>query len=97
MRAVKALPIDPAPVVEHEVDRMEFRLRYGARFARSSTLEQGFKWGVARQLFDSTVDDVVRRGEPFAVLRGLCEVVTSRSVSSISEKTEAVSARGKAE
>jgi DNA-binding SARP family transcriptional activator len=48
-----------------------------ARSARSSTLEQGFEWGVARQLFDSAVDDVVRRGEPFAVLRGLYEVVTS--------------------
>lgn len=46
------------------------------RCARSSILEQGFEWGVARQLFDSAVDDVVRRGEPFAVLRGLWEVVT---------------------
>ena len=46
------------------------------RSARSSHLEQGFAWGVARQLFDAAVDDVVRHEERFAVLRGLCEVVT---------------------
>ncbi len=46
------------------------------RSARSSTLEQGFAWGVARQLFDSAVDDVVRGDEPFVVLRGLFELVT---------------------
>jgi geranylgeranyl reductase family protein len=34
LRAVRNLPVDPGPVVEHEVDRMEFRLRYGASFRR---------------------------------------------------------------
>jgi geranylgeranyl reductase family protein len=34
LRAVKELPVDPAPVVEHVVDRMEFRLRYARRFER---------------------------------------------------------------
>ena len=29
MRAVRELPVDPQPVVEHVVDRMAFRLRYG--------------------------------------------------------------------
>jgi len=33
-RAVRQLPVSPDPVVEHVVDRMGFRLRYGARFER---------------------------------------------------------------
>jgi len=33
-RAVRALPCDVGPVVEHVVDRFELRLRYGARFER---------------------------------------------------------------
>jgi len=33
-RAVKQLPVSPDPVVEHVVDRMGFRLRYGTRFER---------------------------------------------------------------
>lgn len=54
------------------------RLAAGAdvpvRSARSSALEQGFDFVVVRQLFDTAVDDVVRRDERFAVLRGLYEV-----------------------
>ena len=34
LRAVRQLPVDPAPVVEHEVDRMEFRLGWQSRFER---------------------------------------------------------------
>src|SRR5205823_3868743 len=34
LRAVRQLPVDPAPVVEHEVDRMEFRLGGRGRFER---------------------------------------------------------------
>jgi geranylgeranyl reductase family protein len=34
MRAVRELPVDPQPVVEHVVDRMAFRLRYGRSFER---------------------------------------------------------------
>ncbi len=34
LRAVRQLPVDPAPVVEHEVDRMEFRLGWRSRFER---------------------------------------------------------------
>jgi DNA-binding SARP family transcriptional activator len=59
-----------------ELRRLAAGAGVGVRFARSSTLEQGFEWGVARQLLDSEVDDAVRRGETFAVLRALCEVVT---------------------
>jgi geranylgeranyl reductase family protein len=36
IRAVRQLPVTPQPVVEHVVDRMGFRLRYGTRFERSS-------------------------------------------------------------
>jgi geranylgeranyl reductase family protein len=34
LRAVRQLPVDPAPVVEHEVDRMTFRLAWHTRFER---------------------------------------------------------------
>jgi geranylgeranyl reductase family protein len=34
LRAVRQLPVAPDPVVEHVVDRMGFRLRYGSRFER---------------------------------------------------------------
>jgi geranylgeranyl reductase family protein len=34
LRAVRQLPVDPGPVVEHEVDRMEFRLGGRSRFER---------------------------------------------------------------
>jgi geranylgeranyl reductase family protein len=36
-RALKRIPVDPAPVVERDVDRFELRLRYGSRFARTHT------------------------------------------------------------
>ena len=34
MRAVRELPVDPTPVVEHEVDRMQFRMGKRGRFER---------------------------------------------------------------
>jgi geranylgeranyl reductase family protein len=34
MRAVRELPVSPEPVVEHRVDRLGLRLRYGSRFER---------------------------------------------------------------
>ena len=34
MRAVRELPVSPEPVVEHRVDRLGLRLRYGTRFER---------------------------------------------------------------
>jgi geranylgeranyl reductase family protein len=34
LRAVRELPVDPEPVVEHVVDRMAIRLNYGSRFER---------------------------------------------------------------
>ena len=36
LRAVRELPIDVDPVVEHVVDRMEFRFRYSTSFERGS-------------------------------------------------------------
>jgi geranylgeranyl reductase family protein len=35
LRAVRQLPVDPTPVVEHEVDRMTFRLGWHSRFDRT--------------------------------------------------------------
>jgi geranylgeranyl reductase family protein len=37
LRAVKELPIDVTPVVEHVVDRMQLRLQYGPWYERRST------------------------------------------------------------
>jgi geranylgeranyl reductase family protein len=34
LRAVRQLPVDPGPVVEHEVDRMRFRLGWRSHFER---------------------------------------------------------------
>jgi geranylgeranyl reductase family protein len=36
-RALRAIPVDPSPVVERDVDRFELRLRYGPSFTRSHT------------------------------------------------------------
>ena len=36
LRAVRQLPVDPRPVVEHEVDRMAFRLSWRSHFERRS-------------------------------------------------------------
>lgn len=36
LRAVKQLPFSPEPVVEHVVDAMQFRLRYGSSYVRQS-------------------------------------------------------------
>ena len=60
-----------------EVRRLAAASDVAVRSARSSAPEQGFDFGVVRQLFDSAVDDVVRRDDRFAVLRGLCEVTTN--------------------
>jgi predicted ATPase len=59
-----------------EVRRLAAGAALPARSARSSALEKDFDFGVARQLFDAAVDEVVRRGDRFAALRGLCEVTT---------------------
>jgi DNA-binding SARP family transcriptional activator len=59
-----------------ELRRLAVDAGVWVRSARSSSLEQAFEWGVARQLLDRAVDDAVRHGDRFAALRGLCEVVT---------------------
>jgi geranylgeranyl reductase family protein len=51
LRAVRACPVDPRPVVEHEVDRMEFRLKYGARFSRRGH-KGAFVWMTQRRRLD---------------------------------------------
>ena len=60
-----------------EVRRLAAGVVVPVRSARSSALEQGFDFGVVRQLFDTAVDDVVRPDERFTVLRGLCELTTN--------------------
>jgi DNA-binding SARP family transcriptional activator len=57
-----------------EVHQLAVGAGMTSRSARSSALEQGFDFEVVRQLFGAGVDDVVREGERFAVLRGLREV-----------------------
>lgn len=59
-----------------EVRRLAVGAGAQVRSARSSPLEEGFEFGVVRQLFDAGVEDVVRRDERFAVLRGLREATT---------------------
>jgi len=51
LRAVRACPVDPRPVVEHDVDRMEFRLRYGPRFSRRGR-RGAFVWMTQRRRLD---------------------------------------------
>jgi predicted ATPase len=60
-----------------EVRRLAAAAVVPVRSARSSTLEQGFEFGVARQLFDAAVDDVIGGGDRFAALRGLREVAAN--------------------
>ncbi|MFC7360946.1 BTAD domain-containing putative transcriptional regulator [Nocardioides astragali] len=60
-----------------EVRRLAAGADVPVRSARSSALEHDFDFGVVRQLFGAEVDDVLRREERFAVLRGLCEVTTN--------------------
>lgn len=56
-----------------ELRRMAAGASLPVRSARCSAAEQAFDYGVARQIFASTVEDVVQRGERFAVIRGLQE------------------------
>ena len=59
-----------------EARRLAVGARVPVKSARSSALEWGVECGVVRQLFDAEADDLVRRDERFAVLRGLCDVTT---------------------
>jgi predicted ATPase len=47
--------------------------------ARSSALEQGFDFGVARQLFGAAAEDAVCQDGRFAALRGLFELTATQS------------------
>ncbi|WP_374457323.1 BTAD domain-containing putative transcriptional regulator [Nocardioides sp.] len=59
-----------------ELRRLAVGTGVWVRSARSSALEQGFEWGVVRQLFGAGADDAVGQPERYAVFRGLAEVVT---------------------
>ncbi|RYP81915.1 hypothetical protein EKO23_22780 [Nocardioides guangzhouensis] len=64
-----------------EVRRLAVGAGLPLRSARSSALEQGFDFEVVRQLFDTDVDDVLRRDERLAVLRGLREATADLAAS----------------
>jgi predicted ATPase len=59
-----------------ELRRLAVSAGVWVRSARSSPSEQGFEWGVVRQLFGPGVDAVVAGDDRFAALRGLCEITT---------------------
>ena len=65
LRAVRQLPVDPAPVVEHEVDRMEFRLGRRGRFERRGR-RGAFVLMTQRRLLDHyLVEQAVAAGADF--------------------------------
>jgi geranylgeranyl reductase family protein len=64
VRAVRQLPVSPDPVVEHVVDRMGFRLRYGARFERTG--REPLVYMTQRRLLDNyLVEQAVAAGAEF--------------------------------
>ena len=65
LRAVRQLPVDPGPVVEHEVDRMEFRLGWRSHFERKG--KRGpFVLMTQRRLLDHfLVEQAVAAGAEF--------------------------------
>jgi geranylgeranyl reductase family protein len=65
LRAVRQLPVDPAPVVEHEVDRMEFRLGSGGRFERRGRRGAFVLMTQRRRLDQYLVDQAVGAGVEF--------------------------------
>ncbi len=64
VRAVRQLPVSPDPVVEHVVDRMGFRLRYGSRFERKG--REPLVYMTQRRLLDNyLVEQAVAAGAEF--------------------------------
>jgi geranylgeranyl reductase family protein len=64
VRAVRQLPVSPEPVVEHVVDRMGFRLRYGTRFERRGR-EPLVRMTQRRRLDHYLVEQAVAAGAEF--------------------------------
>jgi len=65
LRAVRELPVDPGPVVEHEVDRMEFRLGWRSRFVRYGRRGPFVLMTQRRRLDHYLVEQAVAAGAEF--------------------------------
>jgi len=65
LRAVRRLPVDPAPVVEHQVDRMEFRLGWRSRFERRGRLGPFVLMTQRRRLDQYLAEQAVAAGAEF--------------------------------
>jgi geranylgeranyl reductase family protein len=65
LRAVRQLPVDPGPVVEHEVDRMEFRLGWRARFERRGKRGSFVLMTQRRRLDEYLAEQAVAAGADF--------------------------------
>jgi geranylgeranyl reductase family protein len=65
LRAVRQLPVDPSPVVEHEVDRMAFRLGWRSHFERRGRLGAFVLMTQRRRLDHYLVEQAVAAGAAF--------------------------------
>ena len=65
LRAVRQLPVDPAPVVEHEVDRMEFRLGWRSSFERRGRRGPFVLMTQRRRLDHYLVEQAIAAGAEF--------------------------------
>ena len=65
LRAVRQLPVDPAPVVEHEVDRMAFRLGWHSHFERKGKRGPFVLMTQRRRLDNYLVEQAVEAGAEF--------------------------------
>jgi geranylgeranyl reductase family protein len=65
LRAVRELPVDPGPVVEHEVDRMAFRLGWRSRFERRGKRGPFVLMTQRRRLDQYLVEQAVEAGAEF--------------------------------
>jgi geranylgeranyl reductase family protein len=81
MRAVKSCPIDPTPVIEEEVDRVELRFRYDDRVVRDSY--KPFCLMTQRRRLDAFLLDAAReRGAE--VLEGTTAAIADGNVVTLS-------------
>ena len=65
MRAVRQLPVDPAPVVEHEVDRMAFRVGWRSHFERKGRRGPFVLMTQRRRLDQYLAEQAVEAGAEF--------------------------------
>jgi geranylgeranyl reductase family protein len=94
LRAVRQLPVDPAPVVEHEVDRMAFRVGWRSHFERRGRRGPFVLMTQRRRLDQYLAEQAVEAGAEFRDgvkvtisegsdhVRGLTLQIDGRAVSS---------------